>query len=138
MFKNISVYRMTSEWQLTAHTLETALAAFPCVALAPPQAIGHGWEPIYDDVMVHVVHGQILLQLKTEKKVVPPSALKAAVAVEVAHRTVMFGRKPGKKEVREIKDEALNGLLPLALTTCVSTSGTVNDASSWHSPGTTA
>ena len=131
MFKNISVYRMTSGWQLTAATLETALATCPCVALAPHQAIGHGWEPIYDDAMVHVVHGQILLQLKTEKKVVPPSALKAAIAVEVARRTDMYGHKPGKKETRDIKDDALNSLLPLALSTTVQTRVWIDPANGW-------
>jgi recombination associated protein RdgC len=131
MFKNISVYRMTSGWSIDATSLEPALAACPCAALAPHQAIGHGFEPVYDDAMVHVVNGQMLLQLKTEKKVVPPSALKAAIAVEVERRTGLYGHKPGKKETREIKDEALNGLLPQALSSTVQTQLWIDPSNGW-------
>ena len=46
--------------------------------------VSTGWEPVMDGLYVHVVERQILLQFKTEKKTVPISAIKAAVAEEVA------------------------------------------------------
>lgn len=130
-FKNITVYRLTAGWQILSAVLNDALAAHASVPIGASQQINHGWEPIYDDQFVHVVNRQMMLQLKTEKKVVPSSALKEAAATEIARRTQMYGRKPGKKEVREIKDEALMALLPSALPTITQTRVWIDPVNGW-------
>ena len=130
-FKNITVYRMTGHWVLKAAELNNTLAAHATVPIGASQQINHGWETLYDDQFVHVVNRQMMLQLKTEKKVVPSSALKEAVAVEIARRTDMYGHKPGKKETREIKDEALMALLPSALPTTTQTRVWIDPVNGW-------
>ena len=114
-FKNLTVYRMTASWQLSAAQVEEAVSANAQTPIGLTQPVSTGWAPVFDGLFTHVVNRQILLHFKTEKKVVPSSALKAAVAERVEEVERMTGRKPGKKERREIKDDALLTLLPSAL-----------------------
>jgi len=130
-FKNLTVYRMTGHWVLSAVEVAEALATNLALPLGSQQAIGHGWEPIFDDALVHVVNGQFLLSLKTEKKVVPSSALKASVKDAVAIVIDQTGRKPGRKQLKEIKEDALMALLPMALVTTTQTQVWIDPKNGW-------
>lgn len=130
-FKNLTVYRMTASWQLSAAQVEEAASANAQTPIGLTQPVSTGWAPIFDGLFAHVVNRQILLQFKTEKKVVPSSALKAAVAERVDEVERMTGRKPGKKECREIKDDALLALLPSALATISQTRVWIDPVNGW-------
>ena len=130
-FKNLTVYRMTASWQLSAAQVEEAVSANAQTPIGLTQPVSTGWAPIFDGLFAHVVNRQILLQFKTEKKVVPSSALKAAVAERVDEVERMTGRKPGKKERREIKDDALLALLPSALATISQTRVWIDPVNGW-------
>lgn len=130
-FKNLTVYRMTASWQLSAAQVEEAVSANAQTPIGLTQPVSTGWAPIFDGLFAHVVNRQILLQFKTEKKVVPSSALKAAVAERVDEVERMTGRKPGKKERREIKDDALLDLLPSALATISQTRVWIDPVNGW-------
>lgn len=130
-FKNLIVYRMTASWQLSAAQVEEAVSANAQTPIGLTQPVSAGWEPIFDGLFAHVVNRQILLQFKTEKKVVPSSALKAAVAERVDEVELMTGRKPGKKERREIKDDALLALLPGALSAISQTRVWIDPVNGW-------
>lgn len=130
-FKNLTVYRMTASWQLSAAQVEEAVSANAQTPIGLTQPVSTGWAPIFDGLFAHVVNRQILLQFKTEKKVVPSSALKAAVAERVDEVERMTGRKPGKNERREIKDDALLALLPSALATISQTRVWIDPVNGW-------
>jgi recombination associated protein RdgC len=116
---------------LSAVEVAQALLTNVALPLGSQQAIGHGWEPIFDDALVHVVNGQFLLSLKTEKKVVPSSALKASVKDAVAIVIDQTGRKPGRKQLKEIKEDALMALLPMALVTTTQTQVWIDPKNGW-------
>jgi recombination associated protein RdgC len=66
--------------------------------------------------LVEVVDGHYLLKLMTEQRVVPGSVVKRRtdeIAAEIEKNT---GRKPGKKIMKELKEQALLELLPMAFT----------------------
>lgn len=77
------------------------------VGWAPPRGKAHG-------AFVEVVDGQWLLKLMIETKAVPASVLKRKVEEQCAQIEASTGRKPGKKETRDIKDDAKLALLPMA------------------------
>lgn len=131
LFKNLTVYRMTDSWQLSAAQVEEAVSANAQTPIGLTQPVSTGWAPIFDGLFAHVVNRQILLQFKTEKKVVPSSALKAEIAERVDEVERMTGRKPGKNERREIKDDALLALLPSALATIAQTRVWVDPVNGW-------
>ena len=88
----------------------------PC---GPTQANSAGWVPPRGEAtgaLVESVGGQWLMSLMTEQRVVPGSVIKRRVdeiAAKIEHDT---GRKPGRKQLKELKEEALLGLLPMAFT----------------------
>jgi recombination associated protein RdgC len=130
-FKNLTVYRMTGHWVLSAVEVAEALATNLALPLSSQQAIGHGWEPIFDDALVHTVNGQMLLSLKTEKKVIPSSALKAALKEKIDQIKDQTGRKPGRKEIKNLKEDVLMELLPHALVTTIQTQVWIDPKNGW-------
>jgi recombination associated protein RdgC len=74
-----------------------------------PRGEAHG-------ALVEAVAGQWLLQLMVETKVVPGAVVRRQAEALAARIEQQTGRKPGKKQLRELKDQALLDLLPMAFT----------------------
>lgn len=112
MFKNLSVFRFT---QMPSLPMVPVGSEFePC---GPTQEKSIGWVPPRGEAngaLIELVGGQRILKLMTEVKVVPGQVLRKAVADECAKIEQSTGRKPGKKEKREIADDARLALLPHA------------------------
>ena len=119
MFKNLIVYRIAAGWSVGAAEMEAALAKSRFVECGATQPLSFGWtEPrgIAHGQLAEVVAGQLLLKLATEQKVLPASVVKRRVDAMAAHIEKSSGRKPGKKQKKELKEEALLELLPQAFT----------------------
>ena len=117
MFKNLMIYRLVSGWPTAVQSLEDALEKARFVECGASQEKSVGWvEPRghANGPMVEVVGGQWLLKLMVEIKVVPGSVIKRKVQEQLDHIEATTGRKPGKKEKREISDDARLALLPMA------------------------
>ena len=113
------VYRLVPEWQATVAQLEEALSAAPFVECGATQPRAIGWVPPRGDehgVLIEAIAGQWLMQLMVESKVVPGSVVKRQVDLLAAQVEKQTGRKPGKKQRNELKDQALLDLLPMAFT----------------------
>jgi recombination associated protein RdgC len=79
------------------------------VGFVPPRGEAHG--PLAESV-----GGQWILRFMVEAKVLPGSVLARKVQDKVDQIERETGRKPGKKEKRDLKDEAKLDLLPMAFT----------------------
>ena len=111
------IYRLVSGWPTAVEPLEAALQEAQFVECGATQEKSVGWlEPRghTHGPLVEVVGGQWLLKLAMEVKVVPGSVIKRKVQDQVDHIEASTGRKPGKKEKREISDEVRLSLLPMA------------------------
>ena len=91
-----------------------ALRFVPCgaheeksVGWVEPRGEAHG-------PLVEVVNGQLIFKLKLETKVVPGAVVTRKAKERAAQIEATTGRKPGKKETREIKDDIRLSLMPLA------------------------
>lgn len=120
MFKNLSLYRCdTSAAQTPLDALEAALDRARFQPCAPTQEKSVGWvEPrgIDHAALVETIQGQRLLRLRMETRAVPGDVLRRAVqerAAQIEHST---GRKPGRKELRDLRDDVRLELLPQAFT----------------------
>ncbi len=119
LFKNMIVYRIAPEWQCDLTQLEEALARTPFQECGATQERSTGWVPPRGDehgLLAESVGGQWVLRFMAEAKVVPGSVVAKRVKEKAERIEKETGRKPGKKESKELKDEALLDLLPMAFT----------------------
>ena len=113
------MYRIVSGWPAAVAPVEEALETDRFVECGASQEKSVGWlEPRghAHGPLVEVVGGQWLFKLMMEVKVIPSSVVKRKVQDQLDHIEATTGRKPGKKEKREISDDARLALLPMAFT----------------------
>lgn len=119
MFKNLIVYRIAPGWQADLTQVEEALAKTPFTECGATQEKSLGWIAPRGEAhgaLVESVGGQWILRFMVESKVLPGSVLNRKVKEKAARIEQETGRKPGKKESKELKDEAKLDLLPMAFT----------------------
>jgi recombination associated protein RdgC len=119
LFKNLTVYRVGPEWQATLAQIEEALAAarFSECGATQPQSLGwvapRGTE---HGPLVEAVGGQWLMMLMVERKALPSAVVKRRTDELAQQVEQASGRKPGKKQTKELKEQATLELLPMAFT----------------------
>ena len=119
MFKNIIVYRIGPDWTATVEHMEAALDAARFVECGATQEKSIGWiEPRGEKngALVESIGGQRILKLQIESKAVPGAVVKRKAQEQIEQIEKTTGRKPGKREIKEIREDALLGLLPMAFT----------------------
>jgi len=117
VFKNLMLYRLGPGWPASAAQLEEALAREPFAECGATQQKSTGWVPprgAEHGALVEAVGGQWIARLAIETKAVPSDAVRRKVQEAVAQIEKTSGRKPGKKELRDLRDDALLALLPQA------------------------
>ena len=111
------LYRLGAPWPSDVATVEAAMDAARFVPCGASQEKAVGWlEPrgIAHGPLIEVIGGQWLFKLMMEMKVVPGSVVKRKVEEQVAHIEATTGRKPGKKEKKELGEDARLALMPMA------------------------
>ncbi len=124
MFKSLIAYRISPLWPADLAAIEEALAKSPFIECGATQQKSAGWVPPRGEAhgaLVESIGGQGIARLMTETKAVPASVLARKVAEKAARIEQETGRKPGRKETKALKDEALLDLLPMAFTKQAST-----------------
>jgi recombination associated protein RdgC len=119
VFKNVMVYRIGSAWSAAVDQVEANLHKQRFVPCSASQEQSIGWiEPrgVANGPLVESIGGHWMLKLQIENKVVPGSVIKRKVEELAAHIELTEGRKPGKKERKDIRDNAMLELLPMAFT----------------------
>lgn len=111
------LYRLSPEWPTSAAQWEEAIATEPFAECSATQQKSTGWVPPRGEehgALVETIDGQWIARFAIETKSVPGDAVRRKVqeAVDAIEKTT--GRKPGKKEVRDLRDDALVALLPQA------------------------
>jgi len=119
VFKNLIMYRIAPDWQSTADQVEERLQAGHFVECGASQEKSVGWtEPRgqANGLLLESVAGQWIAKLMVETRALPASVVNRKVQERVAHIEASTGRKPGKKEIRDLKDDTRLELLPMAFT----------------------
>lgn len=113
MFNNLQVYRLRSGISAETLTNGFAKAKFaPCEA-NEIESIGFT-APSYSGELIHVVNQQFLCALRTEKKRIPKSVVDKKLA-ELCHAfEENAGFSPGKKARKDLKEQAMDMLIPTA------------------------
>ena len=113
------VYRIAPQWQVGLEQVEEALNKAVFMECGATQERSFGFVPPRGDAhgpLAESVGGQWILRFMVEAKVLPGSVLARRVKEKAERIEQETGRKPGKKESRDLKDEAKLDLLPMAFT----------------------
>jgi recombination associated protein RdgC len=119
VFKNVIVYRIEPGWSQTLTEAEEGLGRVRFVPCSPSQEKSAGWvEPRGQEhgPLAESVGGQWLFDYMIESKTLPASVVRRKVDERCAQIEAATGRKPGKKEKRDLKEDITQQLLPLAFT----------------------
>lgn len=117
MFKNVMVYRLGAESLPTLDEMEDALAQARFVECGASQEMSMGWavpRGKEHGALVESIAGQRILKFTVETKSVPSTVVRRKADEEIARIEATTGRKPGKKETRDLREDAKRTLLPQA------------------------
>jgi recombination associated protein RdgC len=117
VFKNVIVYRLGANWSATVEQMEEALAKMPFTPCSATQEVSMGWVPPRGQqhaALLELVAGQRIMCFMFEHKSVPGSVIKRHLDERVQQIEAGTGRKPGRKETRDLRDELVQELLPMA------------------------
>jgi recombination associated protein RdgC len=111
------LYRVSEGWNPSLEQMAQALEAERFVPCGASQEKSVGWVEPRGEAhasLVESVDGQRLLKLKIETRGVPGSVVTRKAKERSAHIEATEGRRPGKKEMRDIKDDIKLSLMPMA------------------------
>jgi recombination associated protein RdgC len=117
LFKNVMAYRIGADWTISLTALEQALDTYRFVECSPSQDKSVGWTEPRGEAhgpLVESVAGQWILKLQIETKAVPGAVVRRKADERIQEIEASTGRKPGKKESREIREDIVHSLLPQA------------------------
>jgi recombination associated protein RdgC len=118
MFKSVKLYRVAGDWPDSEEALSEALAAASFKPCSPFAMTSAGWESPRPDsagAFSRRLSGADLLQLRTQTRVLPTSAINEAVEARIAEFRARTEQEPGRREKRRLKEQMRDELLPQAL-----------------------
>ncbi len=116
-FRNLQIYRLPVPWAITAEQLAERLATRPFQGCGSQDMASQGWSsPTRDGRFVLAVGGHYLVSLVIEQKLLPGSVVNEVAADKAEEIEAQQGFKPGRKQMKEIKEAVLQELLPRAFT----------------------
>ncbi|GAB4211892.1 MAG: recombination-associated protein RdgC [Rhodoferax sp.] len=117
MFKNLILYRLAQRCTADLAELDQRLQAQRFLPGGASQEKSLGWvEPRGQahGPLVESVAGQWIFRLKLESRTVPAAVVQREADARAAQIEASTGRRPGRKELRDIKDDVRMQLLPQA------------------------
>jgi recombination associated protein RdgC len=117
LFKNVIVFCIDPTWSQDLAQAEEALSAHRFAPCGASQEKSTGWVPPRGQEhgpLIESIQGQWLLEFMIEAKTVPGSVVRRKVEERVAQIEATTGRRPGRKEQKEMKEQVTHELLPMA------------------------
>ncbi|MFT4172700.1 MAG: recombination-associated protein RdgC [Rhodocyclaceae bacterium] len=116
-FKNLQLYRLPSPWDITIDRLAEQLGRLTFQPCGSQDLMSRGWTaPVQDGGLVHSVGGQWMVALTVEQRLLPTSVVNEVSEERAEEIEAQQGYKPGRKQLKEIKEAVMQELLPRAFT----------------------
>lgn len=114
-FKNLYLFRLPPGWAMTPGDLEAELARHPLTPCTGMNLQTRGWvAPREGGPLVGSLEKHLLIALGIEQKLLPGAVVRQAAEERAAQIEQVKGYKPGRKMMREIKEQVTVELLPRA------------------------
>ena len=115
-FRNLTLYTIDLS-PLSAEAFIKGLMSRPFHECDPHREASSGFVPLLansPELFTLSIGGDILFSMRTDKKLVPGDTKKKAVAAAIEEFHSRNGRYPSRIERRDLKEDAINALFPLA------------------------
>ncbi len=130
-FRNLIVHRL-SPLAMSAEQIAAALAKHAFVSSSSIEMQTQGWaSPRENGALVHQVGKQMLLTMRTEKKLLPATVVNEVTKARAAELEEQQGFKPGRKQMRELKEQITEELLPRAFSIRRDTNVWIDPVNGW-------
>ena len=117
MFSNLIIYRIGALFDDDLSAIEQALAKTPFTPCGPTQEHSAGWVPPRGEdngALIESIGGQWIARFFTESKSVPADVMARKLKEMAAHIEQTEGRKSGRMELKELREEINLAMLPVA------------------------
>ena len=141
MFKNVIVYRIAPQEDDALLKLEEGLEKARFAPCGASQERSAGWVEPRGEAhapLVESIGGQWIMKFMVEAKVVPGTVVRRKLEERIAQIEKETGRKPGRKEAKELKEDVLLQLLPMAFTRQGATPVWIDPLAGWLVVGSSA
>lgn len=116
-FKNLQIYQLPKGWPITWAEMVEQLSRGQFVGCPSNQPRSRGWvAPRKDSELVYDQAGQWLIALAVEERLLPNDVVRKEAADRADTIEAQQGYRPGRKQLREIKERVTEELMPLAFT----------------------
>ena len=131
-FRNIQLYRLPENWPITGDVLQEKISARPFQPCGSQDMVSRGWgQPAEDGRFVISVRSHHLVALKVQSRLLPGSVVTEQAQRDAEHIERIQGFKPGRKQMKEIKEAVLQRLLPQAFTRTTRTFAWIDPTGGW-------
>ncbi len=115
-FRNLQVFRLPPNSPIQADKLNEQLSAEAFAPALSAEEISVGWVPPLAEVdkLVYPLGGHLLMNLRQEKKLLPARVISQVVRQRADLMEEREGFKPGRKQMKELKEQVRDELLPRA------------------------
>jgi recombination associated protein RdgC len=133
-FRNLQIYQLQTPLGLSPEALHERLepAAFrPCGSLQPETI---GWDrPLGrdGDLLTHAANGCVMLCATRQERLLPGSVVREMLDERVAELEAKEGRKIGRKQKLQMRDELVVDLMPRAFVRSSRTFAYIDEANDW-------
>ena len=132
-FRNLTVLRVPPRWDLDLDTLADALLPQRFDAAGPLEEARAGWVPPLEGEpgLVASVGRQMLVTLRQERKLLPARVVAQFVKARADAIEAQEGVRPGRRRLRELKEQVRDELLPRAFSLGTDTRAWIDPDSGW-------
>ncbi|MCH9694084.1 MAG: recombination-associated protein RdgC [Gammaproteobacteria bacterium] len=118
MFRNLRFYRLDGDWPESEEAVSQQLQKSAFRACGPLTERSSGWVAIDSEnaeALARRVNGADLMRLRSQSRVLPPSAINEELEVRIEEYRERMQEKPSPREKRRLKAETRVELLPKAM-----------------------
>jgi recombination associated protein RdgC len=131
-FKNLQIRRIPAHWTATAEQMEQWLAPHAFQQANSIEKDRCGWvSPRDNGSLVYLINRQMLLTYRAEKKLLPGTVITQFTKIRAQELEEQQGFRPGRKQMRELKEQVTDELLPRAFSICRDTRVWIDTVNGW-------
>jgi recombination associated protein RdgC len=131
-FKNLALYRLPADWNVSAAELEEKLGQRALQPCSPLEMLSRGWvAPSGTGRMLHTVNQQHLIALGVEQKLLPASIIRQETAARASVLADSQGFPVGRRQMRDLKMRVTEELRARALNKRRTTRAWIDPVNGW-------